>query len=340
MMSTTSDRGTSLFEVVLAMGIFTTVLVGIMQALISTRNYVGEDEIRNDLELESLRVFNEFSNDLGNSAWFQNAPVISPSNNEPDPKADSPETYPNVGKGLAGLGTTDWGDQIDFVRLRTKDSTKLSPYELRNDGAHKSRINLTQANAVNLDQFLSANAVSTLIVNENWLAGTEDPYVWPVFEAAVANLTFDQNRSFANPARSPRLYRYIVRQQANSQSGRLVRQYSNGPGSNYAAIPEHPQVLTEIGGFVAPPAVGGGPNPWVDDVILSDNVKATNDPRFADLVGTPGLRFDTILTDPTLGQNQVRITLILVRQPGINTAGVLVRRMMQTSVSMRSITFE
>src|ERR1043165_8557239 len=115
--------GLSMLEVIVSLGIFVVLIVGISQGLISTRNFVGEDEIRNDLELESLRVLRELSYDLGNAAWFLNPPGES-FPNEPDPKAVTPQTYPNVGKGAKNLGLSDWGDQLDFVKLRLKDGTR------------------------------------------------------------------------------------------------------------------------------------------------------------------------------------------------------------------------
>ncbi len=338
-------RGTTLLEVIVALGIFVTVLVGIMQGLIATRNYVGEDEIRNDLELEGLRLLKEFTGDLGNSAWFHVEPLpvgtitLPVLVNKPVPMLVSPEILPNVGKGAAGAGTTDWGDQLDFVKLRLKDLTALSPYELR---VHTARINLQSSVATSLDQFLTAKSANNLIVNEEWSPGIDEdlePYVWPVFESGKAALTFDQNRCLASPANSPRLYRYIVRAIPGTTNGRMVRQYSNGPGLSYAAIPTHAVLLTHSGATITPPAITNTPNPWIDDVILSDNIKATNDPRFPTLVGTPGLRFDTNLTDPSLSPNQVRITVMLVRTPVNSNDGTVVRRVIQTSVAMRSITY-
>lgn len=338
----TVTAGFSLMEVIISLGIFAALMVGIMQALISTRNFVGEDEIRNDLDLEALRILRELSADIGNSAWYLNPPNDVANPNSPEPLLDTPTTYPNVGKGPIAVdrGTTAWGDQIDFVKLRMKDGTWLSPFEMRNDPVLKAKVNLTQNAAAGMNDIFEAPTLTTLVANPNWKPGDDDSiaFVWPVFEAAVAPLTYEENYSFSTPGRSPRLYRYIVRALPGTRNGRLVRQYSNGPGTNYAAIGEHPVQITGIDDFVVPPAVVAGPNPWVDDIVLTDNVKATDDPDYPELVGTPGIRFDTFLTDSSVTINEVRIRIMLVR-PGPIGTGTRVIRAIQTSFAMRSVTF-
>lgn len=333
-------KGFSLLEVVVSLSIFVVLMVGITQALISTRNFVGEDQLRNDLELESLRLTREFTADLGNAAWFQNPPGES-FPNQANPMTDSPVTFPNVGKGTTNQGTTAWGDQLDFVKLRMKEGTWNSAQETRY-GSTSARLNLTSTSAVSMTSIFEAPTMVSLVSNPDWVPGSPKttPFVWPVFEAAVAPLTFTENNSFNTAGRSPRLYRYIVRAAPGSlRNGRLVRQYSNGPGPNYSAIPEYSQQITGTGGMVVPPAVTTGVNPWVDDVVLTDNVKATDDPDYPDLVGTPGIRFDTFLTDPSVKNNEIRIRLILVRIPDTDHAGVRLRRVIQTSVAMRSVTY-
>ena len=329
----------TLFEVVLAMGIFMVLVVGISQALISTRNFVGEDEIRNDLELEGLRLMRDISGDLGNSAWFQQAPggtVV----NQPEPKVITPMTYPNVGKGSAGKGTTAWGDQLDFVKLRLKAGTWTSPTDMRYSDV-KARISLTNSAAVGMDDIFSAPTLISLVGNPDWSPGVNKstPFVWPVFESAVAPLSYSENESFDVTGRSPRLYRYIVRNLPGFRNGRLIRQYSNSPGPTYASIPEYAKQIVNVGDVIVPPPVTSTPNPWVDDVVLSDNIKATDDPDFPDLIGTPGVKFDTFLTDSAVKYNEIRIRLILVRDPAASLGGTRVTRTVQTSIAMRSVTY-
>src|ERR1043165_1815717 len=331
--------GFTMLEVAVSLGIFMVVLAGISQGLISTRNFVGEDEIRNDLELESMRVLRELSYDLGNSAWFLNPPGEA-FPNEPNPKAASPQTYPNVGKGAKDLGLSDWGDQLDFVKLRLKEGTWDSPMGTRYEGS--ARLNMATKSAVSMKEIFNAPTMVSLISNPDWTPGSPKtiPFVWPVFEAAVAPLSYAENASFNTAGKSPRLYRYIIRKTPDSsKNGRLIRQYSNGPGPNYAAIPEYPQKIKGIGETITPPPVTTGVNPWVDDAIVADNVKATNDPDYPDLVGVPGVRFDTFLTDPAIKNNEIRISLILVRKPLADQAGVRLRRIVQTSIAMRSVTY-
>lgn len=345
----------SLMEVIISLGIFMVLMVGIMQALISTRNYVGEDEIINDLELECMRVQREMTGDLGNSAWFLNPPGPE-FPNQPVPKAISPETYPNVGKGASPsfLGTTAWGDQLDFVKLRLKDGTYSSPTALRGDSRYQARYNFTAKDAVSLDDIFDAPTLTSLVSNPMWLPGgwqkngelllSEDnpanrAFVWPVFESASAPLSFQENASLNRPNKSPRLYRYIIRACPGKTTGRLLRQYSNGPGMDYSAIPDHPTQIINQGDVVIPPAITSSPNPWVDDVVLTDNIKATTDPDFPALNGTPGVQFDTFLTDTSVRPNEIRIRLILVREPQADTSGARVVRHLQMSIAMRSITY-
>ena len=335
----TYRAGTTLLEMIIALGIFTTLLVGIMQTYIASRNYTEADTISNDLELEGIRIMAELTNDLSNSAWFGQAPSIDPNNNKPAPMSDSPVTFPNVGKGNLGKGTTNWGDQLDFVKIRSKAGTYLSPNQMKG-GASAARINFLGTEARPLDDFINADTLLTLVVNPNYVAGsTEEPFVWPVFESAVAPLTYSENASFSNPAYSPRLYRYIVREKPGSIFGQLVRQYSNGPGTVYGSIPEHNQKLKLRGDYIQPPAVTNTPNPWVDDAIISNDIKPTTNPNSTELNGKPGIQFDTYLTDQTLGPNQIRIKIILMKESKEGLVGGRTLRIIQSSVAMRSITY-
>jgi len=326
-------RGTTLLEMVLALGVFMTVVVGITQGMIATRNYVGEDEIRADFELESARLLNKFTYDLANSTWFGDAPSMFPSSNKDNPYAVSPTTFPNVAKSAPDRR---WGDQLDFVRLRLSDQIVLRPGEARQAMV---RVDDAANPAVQLDNFLNAKAMTTMISNPDWIPGSSDDFLLPVFDAPVVGLTFAQNRQFTTPNRSPRLYRYVVRESpvasANpaSRRGQLVRQYSNGPGPTYSAIPVHPTTLNTVA-VVIPPALSSTPNPWIDDEILSDNIKATDDPTL--LPGVPGVTFDTVTTDTTLSQYQVRIRIIMVREPPAGSGIARVYRTVQATVAMRS----
>lgn len=330
-------HGTTLLEVILALGIFVTVVVGITQGLIATRTYVGEDEIRADFELESVRLLNEFTNDLANSTWFGDEPSLFPSSNKDNPYAVSPTTFPNVAKAAP---TRLWGDQLDFVKLRLSDQIVMRPGDARQTMV---RVDDAANPAVQLDDFLNAKAMTTMISNPDWIVGSTDDFLLPVFDAAVVGLTFAQNRQFTTPNRSPRLYRYIVREApdapatvpANFRRGQLVRQYSNGPGPTYSAIPVFATTLnTPNISVVVPPALSSSPNPWVDDEILSNNIKATDDPTL--LPGTPGVTFDTVTTDTTLSQDQVRIRIIMVREAPAGSGIPRVYRTLQATVAMRS----
>lgn len=330
-------RGTTLLEMILALGIFVAVVVGITQGLIATRTYVGEDEIRADFELESARLLNEFTNDLANSTWFGDDPSMFPSSNKDNPYVVSPTTFPNVAKTVTGRR---WGDQLDFVKLRLSDQVVLRPGDARQAMV---RVDDAANPAVQLDDFLNAKAMTTMISNPDWIPGTDDDFLLPVFDAPIVGLTFAQNRQFTLPNRSPRLYRYIVREAPGSPStvpvnfrrGQLVRQYSNGPGPTYSAIPVFATTLnTPNVSVVTPPALSSSPNPWVDDEILSNNIKATDDPLL--LPGVPGVTFDTVTTDTTLSQYQVRFRIIMVREPTAGSGTARVYRTLHATVAMRS----
>lgn len=326
---------TTLLEMILAMGIFVTVVVAISQGLIATRQYVGEDEIRTDLELESARLLNTFTKDLANATWFGEPETPFPSSNKDNPYVDSPLSFPNVGR--AGPDSR-WGDQLDFVKLRFSEALVQRP----GDGRQAVVAIDDPANlAIDLDDFMNARVVPTLIANPGWLPGSDDVFLMPAFDSAVSGLTFEDNRSFANPAASPRLYRYIVRESPENDAsvpliarrGQLVRQYSNGPGVSYNAIPSHPVTLNDQTTIV-PPAVSASANPWIDDAILTDNIKATNDPKL--FPGVPGVTFDTYTTDPTLGQYQIRIRVILMKRPSGVSGDERVYRTLQATIAMRS----
>jgi hypothetical protein len=318
--------GTTLLEVVLALGIFVMVVVGITQGLIATRTYVGEDKIRSDFELESARMLNEFTKDLANATWFGDPPSSIPSTNKNNPYIDSPLTFPNVGR-----MTNKWGDQLDFVKLRLSDEIVLRPGDSRQTVV---RVDDPTNPPVQLDQFLNAKAMTTMIANPSWIPGSDLDFLMPVFDSPVTGLSFDQNRQFTTPDRSPRLWRYFVRSSPVTGRGQLVRQYSNGPGTNYSAIKLFPTTLNDVP-MVSPPPITSSPNPWVDDTILSDNIKAINDDTLL-MPGIQGITFDTFATDPNLGKYQVRIRVILVRQPREATGDERVSRTLQATVAMRS----
>ncbi len=63
-------RGLSVLEVIIAMSMFSIIMLAVLQSLSSMRGFISTESTTNDLTLESRRVMRELVNDLGNSAWL------------------------------------------------------------------------------------------------------------------------------------------------------------------------------------------------------------------------------------------------------------------------------
>ena len=204
-----TSYGMTMMEMMIALIIFSSVMVGVIQSLISSTNYVDFDEARNNLNLAEMEFQKRTINDLANAAWFYRY----------DPKSDQmyidPLTkaherlFPVVGKD---------GDTLEFIKLRTSPIVSDSPSK-----EHYATTNFkSKENVIGFNQFLDALPTPLMVMNPDY---KQDPqwFVAAAWESNVAGLSFDDNQ---NPDLL-RHYLYAVEKDAAGTSN-LVRKYLNG----------------------------------------------------------------------------------------------------------------
>ena len=207
-------NGMTLIEVVIAMAIFITFLVGALEAMVSMRNLATLHERTEDLENEGKKIVRTFTNDIANSAWFYEAGFNTRT-----------AIYPAVTKAATGA----YGDTLEFVKLRTERSASTDPQNL-----HVEHVNFDDATTkpVPFNNYHNAIAVNSLVLNTTYL-GTisatdsntflNDTYVAAVWESASVAQTFIEN---ANKSKV-RIYRYEVQVSPRTGLGSLRRMYHN-----------------------------------------------------------------------------------------------------------------
>ena len=210
-------NGMTMIEVVIAMAIFITFLVGALEAMVSMRNLATLHERTEDLENEGKKIVRTFTNDIANSAWFYEAGFNTRT-----------AVYPAVTKAATGA----YGDILEFVKLRTERSVNSDPQNL-----HVEHVNFDDSTTkpVRFSNYHNATAVNSLVLNETYLqavvSGNEstylnDTYVAAVWESASAAQTFIQNANKNNV----RVYRYDVAVSPQTGLGSLRRMYRNQTG--------------------------------------------------------------------------------------------------------------
>ena len=207
-------NGMTLIEVVIAMAIFITFLVGALEAMVSMRNLATLHERTEDLENEGKKIVRTFTNDVANSAWFYEAGYNTRT-----------AIYPAVTKAATGA----YGDTLEFVKLRTERSVSNDPQNLRVDNVNFADENMKP---VRFSNYHNATAVNSLVLNKTYL-GTisatdsntflNDTYVAAVWESASVAQTFIENADKSKV----RIYRYEVRVSPSTGLGSLRRMYHN-----------------------------------------------------------------------------------------------------------------
>jgi type II secretory pathway pseudopilin PulG len=205
----------TLMEVVIAMAIFVTFLVGALEAMVSMRNLATQHERTEDLENEGKKMVRTFTNDIANSAWFYH---------KPDAKTRT-AVYPAVTKAVTGA----YGDTLEFVKLRTERSVSSDPQNL-----HVEHVSFADSatKPVPFSNYHNAVAVNSLVLNETYLQAVvdsnrstywNDTYVAAVWESESAAQTFIDNAD----KNKVRVYRYDVQVNPSTGLGSLRRMYHN-----------------------------------------------------------------------------------------------------------------
>lgn len=204
-----TSSGMTMMEMMIALIIFSAVMVGVIQSLISSTNYVDFDEARNNLNLAEMEFQKRTINDLANAAWFYRYdPIYDKLYINPVTK-EHERLYPVTGKN---------GDTLEFIKLRTSSTVSDSPSD-----EHYATTNFkAKETVVGLHQFLDALPTPLMVMNPDYI---QDPqwFVAAAWESNEAGLSFDDNQ---NPERL-RHYLYAVEKDSSGTSN-LVRKYLNG----------------------------------------------------------------------------------------------------------------
>lgn len=206
----TACRGMTMVEVIIALTLFSVVMVAVLQTMLSTTNYVEFDAARTDLETESMQFQNGVTNDMANAAWFYRFnPLEDRSYTDPITKARVP-MYPFV--------STDRGS-IEFLKLRSSLTVANAPAEERYSFTN-FRSPTTQP--VDFSKYVDAVPTSLMVMNPDYIS---DPqwFVASAWESNRIGLTFDENQD-------PELLRHYLYVVEADQTGtrNLVRKYLNG----------------------------------------------------------------------------------------------------------------
>lgn len=203
--------GMTLLEVSIAVTLFATLMVGVMQASISTTTYATVESTNTSVEVASVFLRNQIINDFANSAIFLAYDPVTMADTET-------QLYP------AFTGTSS----VEFLKVRSSPTIAASPAQ-----EHALHLNLAAAvptnnaqNSIAMSDYFNAPPVPFLIYNSAY-ASDPSMFVAPVWESSRSGLTFAQNR---DPSYL-RHYRYIVLTNATTGLSNLLRQYSQGATS-------------------------------------------------------------------------------------------------------------
>src|ERR1043165_3685350 len=99
-----SRTAMSLLEVVVAMTLFATLMVALIETAVNVKGVTEQDEELLELEREGPAIIATVSEDLGNSGWFDNGVVRLPAVTTPLP--------------------TTFGNSVRFLRIRSVPATQ------------------------------------------------------------------------------------------------------------------------------------------------------------------------------------------------------------------------
>lgn len=296
-------QGLSLLEVIIALAVFSVLVVAVTQSVVSTRRFAEMQDIEHVVEFKGARALDRITADLCNSAWGPNR-VAVPTN---------ASIFPRV-----GAGATAFGDSLSFFKLRTQDAIVANPAQVGVD-----RVNFDDFTAVNVPVALSAftqgRPIGALVLNSAWNpASPNDPpfvaLVWESFQSlqsTTAGANFTANQDPANL----RQFRYTVIPDLRTGLGVLVRQFRNGgtaddSGWPAAVVPDNAVAI-------------------VDDVVeVRFATYLTEADASAALLNANQIRMTLILAQASRETDAV----------DAGGAGVLIRRRFAATVALRSVT--
>jgi prepilin-type N-terminal cleavage/methylation domain-containing protein len=192
-------HGLSLVEMMIALALFTALMVAVVETAISVRGFSGQHEDIIDLEQEGRTILNQVTADLSNSGWFNNGSV----------------TYPNI----TAVSDLTFGNEVRFLRIRAvaPGSTELGIAHL-DFSVPISRMEEWKT---------PLNAVTGLVADEEFVNNGPTRLVTPVWEPISSRISDPLSYAENSDPTLLRAYRYRV---IPSPSGRgtLRREFREG----------------------------------------------------------------------------------------------------------------
>jgi hypothetical protein len=216
------NAGFTLLEIIIALGIFFALMVGVMQAMVSTTNYVNFDETRNEVGLDTIKVQNAIIQDFANASWFYDYDSVTDKI-----RIATSGPYLNQRIPLFPLVGTD-RKSISFIKLRTSLTVSSVP---ANDRYTHVSFRDSATTPIDLAEYKNATPTPFMIMNPNY---TSDPalFVAAVWESFESGLSFDENQD----PHLLRIYAYLLESNKRGTKS-LVRKYINGYSGS--TLPEY-----------------------------------------------------------------------------------------------------
>jgi prepilin-type N-terminal cleavage/methylation domain-containing protein len=228
----------SLMEVIIAIALFATLLVGVLEAALSVRQFADQHEALLDLEQEGRLILSQVTSDLSNSGWLKTDsgtvlyPVVSPPLVNGLPVID-PEFLP-------------FGNQVEFLRINSSH------------GATGSDWCDFSTPTTPMDQWKTPdNAIPELVSDPDYTTQVGRRLVTPVWETTSSNstaqLTYENNQIVSNL----RVYVYQAElSPSGSGRGTLRRYYRDGGVGALVRDPRLGDLGSHIYSFLVTPVNG------------------------------------------------------------------------------------
>jgi hypothetical protein len=195
-----SRRALSLVEVMIALVLFSALMIAVIETAINVRGFSDQHEDLLELEQEGRAIINQVTNDLSNSGWFSAAGI---------------DTLPHI----TTPSDATFGNEVWFLRIRavgpTSSATGIAHFDFNTPSAR-------------MDEWKTPlNTVAGLVADENFVNNGPTRLVTPVWEPTASHindaLSYDDNH---DPEKL-RIYCYRV-EPAASGRGTLRRYYREG----------------------------------------------------------------------------------------------------------------
>jgi prepilin-type N-terminal cleavage/methylation domain-containing protein len=199
----------SLMEVIIAIALFATLLVGVLETALSVRQFTDQHEALLDLEQEGRLILSQITSDLSNSGWLKT---------DPGQVVLYPVIFPPLVNGLPVVDPVLFGNRVEFLRINSANGVAGSDW-----------IDFSTPTTP-MDRWETPNnAIPELVSDPDYTTQVGRRLVTPAWETTSAYST--QQLSYVNNQDVSKLRIYVF-QVDPSPSGRgtLHRYYREGAG--------------------------------------------------------------------------------------------------------------